>query len=267
MSPGSTAQRAAVLMYHRIDAARDDSERRYGVVASQFAAQMKLLHRRGYTACEIDTFVSWLRGDAALPAGAFLLTFDDGFLGVYEHARPVLAELGWPAAVFLVSRMIGEHDDWREASPARTYPLLDRHHIAEMARDGFSFQSHSQHHADLTSLPEQQLIGELVGARRDLEDLLGREVPYLSFPYGRFNDCVRSATIEAGYSAAFSVLPGFNRPGQDPFCVRRLDVYGTDTPATLLRKIEFGTNEGSLAAAAKYYVKALRRNLARETHR
>ena len=47
-----------------------------------------------------------------LPDGSFLLTFDDGFLGVYEYAVPVLRDLGWPATVFLVSQRIGGRDDW-----------------------------------------------------------------------------------------------------------------------------------------------------------
>ena len=63
---------------------------------------------------------------------------------------------------------------------------------------------------------------------------------------------VRNAAIAAGYVAAFSVQPGFNRPGLDPYRVRRLDVWGTDTPAMLLRKMNLGTNDGTFANAVRY---------------
>jgi hypothetical protein len=56
----------------------------------------------------------------------------------------------------------------------------------------------------------------------------------------------------AGYRAAFSVQPGFNRPDVDRFRLRRLDVFGTDTPAMLRRKITLGSNDGSLAAVIRY---------------
>ena len=48
--------------------------------------------------------------------------------------------------------------------------------------------------------------------------------------------------------------PGFNRRDVDRFRIRRIDVYGTDTPAMLLRKIRLGSNDGSLGHAARYYL-------------
>ena len=247
------AERATVLMYHRVGIATNDWERKYSVAPAQFAAQMRLLRAKGYLACGIDDFVRWLSGQGQLPAGAFVLTFDDGFLGVYEHAAPVLAELGWPATVFLVSQLIGQRDVWTEAeNPGHTQPLLARHHIEQMARSGFSFHSHTRHHADLPTLADERLADELAGSRADLEDLLGQPVPYLAYPYGRYDDRVRNAAMSAGYTAAFSVQPGFNRPGLDPYRVRRLDVWGTDTPAMLLRKMNLGTNDGTFANAVRY---------------
>ncbi len=75
-----------------------------------------------------------------------------------------------------------------------------------------------------------------------------------TYPYGRYDERVRQAAIDAGYAAAFSVQPGFNRPGLDPYRIRRLDVYGTDTAAALARKMALGTNDGSVAHTARYAV-------------
>jgi peptidoglycan/xylan/chitin deacetylase (PgdA/CDA1 family) len=255
MTTPDHAERATVLMYHRVGTAANDWERKYCVAPAQFAAQMRLLRDKGFRACGIEDFVRWLGGQTSLPPGAFVLTFDDGFLGVYEHARPVLADLGWPATVFLVSGLIGQRDLWTEAeNPGRTQPLLARTHVEQMAREGFSFHSHTRRHADLPTLSDERLADELAGSRVDLADLLGRPVPYLAYPYGRYDERVRGAAIAAGYTAAFSVQPGFNRPGLDPYQVRRLDVWGTDTSAMLLRKMKLGTNDGSLANAARYAV-------------
>lgn len=252
----SRAERVTVLMYHRIGSARNDWERKYTVSPAQFRAQMERLHASGFQACGVTDFVRWLSGDADLPRGALLLTFDDGFLGVHEHARPVLADLGWPATVFLVSRLLGQRDVWteRENGEAGTQPLLSPAQILQMAGEGFTFQSHTRWHAELPTLGDAELAEELAGSRADLEDLLGRPVPYLAYPYGRYDDRVRSAAIAAGYQAAFSVQPGFNRPGLDPYRVRRLDVWGTDSPLMLLRKVRLGTNDGSLVNAARYAV-------------
>jgi len=63
---------------------------------------------------------------------------------------------------------------------------------------------------------------------------------------------VLKAAKAAGYAAAFSTQPGFNRHDIDRFRLRRLDVFGTDTPAALVRKIQLGSNDGSLGNVLRY---------------
>jgi Predicted xylanase/chitin deacetylase len=191
-----------------------------------------------------------------------LLTFDDGFLGVHEYAAPILATLRWPATVFLVSRLIGQRDAWREAhrSGNATYPLMNTQHIHELRTQGFSFQSHTRNHADLTSLDDDALDSQLRGSREDLQALLGDDVAFLAYPYGRHDERVLRAAQAAGYRAAFSVQPGFNRPDVDRYRIRRLDVFGTDSAAALRRKITLGSNDGSIA---EYGRSLLRRVAAR----
>ncbi len=251
----SNAQQLPVLMYHRVGEAINDVERKYCVGPRRFAAHMRALAAHGLRACGADEFFAWLDGEHPLPANRFVLTFDDGFRGVYEHALPVLTELGWPATMFLVTAHIGGRDDWtiRDDPSRRTHPLLARGEIAEMSRHGFAFQSHTRHHHDLTTIDDVMLRDELAGARADLEDLLGAAVPYLAYPFGRHDERVVAAARAAGYRAAFSVQPGFNRRQIDRFRIRRLDVFGRDTPMQLLRKLALGSNDGSLASAIRYY--------------
>jgi len=52
---------------------------------------------------------------------------------------------------------------------------------------------------------------------------------------------------------------GFNRPGENAYQIRRLDVFGSDTPAMLLRKIRLGTNDGSLTQLIYYYLRRILR--------
>lgn len=246
--------RVPVLMYHRVGEAHNDWERKYCVGAQRFAEHMRTLARAGWHAVSIDDFFAWLDGRTELPKQSFLLTFDDGFLGVHEHAAPVLAELGWPATVFLVSQLIGQRDTWCEAhNPSGvTYPLMDASHIRELREQGFSFHSHTRTHADLPTLGDGQLHDQLTGAREDLQALLGEEVTYLAYPYGHYDERVLQAAQAAGYRGAFSVQPGFNRRDVDRFRLRRLDVFGTDSAAALGRKITLGSNDGSLAHSLRY---------------
>lgn len=251
----STAGSVVVLMYHRVGDAHNDWERKYCVAPRRFEAQMNALRRAGHCAIAIDDFVAWLEGAATLPSASIVITFDDGFQGVREHALPVLERLGWPFVVFLVSDLIGENDVWTHAQnpSGATYPLLGVREIIDMQQRGVSFQSHTRSHASLTKLDDAALVDELEGSRKRLAEMLGRDVAFLAYPYGHVDDRVRAATRAAGYRAAFSTRPGFNRRDVDRHAIRRIDIFGTDTPAMLLRKVRMGCNDGRLGSAVRYY--------------
>lgn len=253
-----SVERMPVLMYHRVGDVHNEWERKYCVSAARFAEHMGALARAGWQAVSADDFVAWRQGLKVLPAKAFLISFDDGFKGVHEHAWPVLRQHHWPAVMFLVSHLIGQDDAWskNENPGGLTYPLLNRAEIAEMAQGGFSFHGHSRRHRDLTTLNAAELSDEIAGCKAELE-ALGIPCRYFAYPYGRFGEREADAVKAAGFEAAFSVQPGFNRPDVDIFRVRRLDIFGTDTSAMLLRKITLGSNDGSLKAGVEYFFKQL----------
>lgn len=253
-----SAVRVPVLMYHRVGEAHDAWERKYCISPENFAAHMAALRKAGWQAVTVDDFIGWLKGTAQLTDKSFLLSFDDGFRGVHDHAWPVLKKYGWPAVMFLVSHLLGETDAWSKSEnpSGRTYPLLSINEIESMAADSFSFHAHSRHHLDLTTLTESELADEIAGCKAELESL-GLAISYYAYPYGRFAEREARAVAAAGFTAAFSVQPGFNRLGVDPYRIRRLDIFGTDSPAMLLRKIALGSNDGRLSAWASYYVKQL----------
>jgi peptidoglycan/xylan/chitin deacetylase (PgdA/CDA1 family) len=257
--------RVAVLMYHRVGSARNDWEARYAISPQRFAAHMDTLASKGYRAVEIEDFVKWLDGRATLPPGAMLVTFDDGFRGVRDHALPVMRALHWPFTVFLVSDLIGREDVWTRASNPSgvSYPLLDAAAIHDMQRQGVTFHSHTRTHPSLPTLDDSALTEELAGSRTALSELLGCDASYIAYPFGHLDERVERAARDAGYRVGFSTQSGFNRRDVNRFRIRRIDVYGTDTPAMLLRKLRLGTNDGSLAHAARYYVGRLQHRLGR----
>lgn len=257
------AARVPVLMYHRIGKARNDWEARYAISPENFAAHMRALAGKAYHAIPIERLTDWLEGGPSLPKGAFLITFDDGFRSVREHAAPILERLAWPYTVFLVSDLIGKQDEWtRSSNPAGlAYPLLDADEIRDMQGRGASFHSHTRSHARLPGLDDARLADQLTGSRQALAKLLGYEVHYLAYPYGQLDERVENAARQAGYRAAFSTQPGFNRREVNRFRIRRMDVYGTDTPTMLLRKIRLGSNDGGIGHATRYYLDRLRKRL------
>ncbi len=72
----------------------------HGVSPQAFAAQLKLLRQFG-------TFISGpqlqaaIEGTGSLPDRAMIVTFDDGLREQFDHAWPILRELGIPAMFFV----------------------------------------------------------------------------------------------------------------------------------------------------------------------
>jgi peptidoglycan/xylan/chitin deacetylase (PgdA/CDA1 family) len=253
MSPSGSV---IVLMYHRVGPAGNAWEARYAISPDCFESHMLALARQGHRAVPLEALCEWLEGGAPLPAGAFVLTFDDGFRGVREHALPILERLRWPFTVFLVTDLVGGEDVWTRASnPDRvTYPLLNAEEILDMQRRGVGFHSHTCSHASLPGLDDSQLMRELGESRTALQHLLGRPVNFLAYPFGHVDERVAAAARSAGYRAAVSTQPGFNRQDVDRFHIRRIDVFGTDTTSMLLRKVRLGTNDGTFSNLAHYYL-------------
>jgi peptidoglycan/xylan/chitin deacetylase (PgdA/CDA1 family) len=254
-TPLDGGMRVPVLMYHRVGVATGLWEERYCVSPSRFAEHMDALRSAGWQPCSPAAMLSWLDSRDTLPERSVLITFDDGFRGVHEHALPVLASRGWPFAVFVVSGLVGKHDEWSvsEHPQSRTYPLLDWSHLRELLRHGVTVGSHSRLHRDLTLLNEDALGRDLADSRTELEDGLGCPVGELAYPYGRHDQRVIAAARSAGYAAAFSVRAGFNDRQANRFQIRRLDVYGTDSASALLRKLRLGTNDGRVTSLVRYY--------------
>lgn len=252
------ARRIPVLLYHRVGDP-DHSRDIYCIRPNRFADQMSALAEAGYRAISVDDFDAWRRGVKSLPATAFVLTFDDGFAGVHEFAAPVLRNLDWPAAVFLVAGKLGGQSDWEvtTAKPMPPHPLMGAVQLRRLSAQGFSLHSHSLLHRDLTVLDESVLDQDLRDSRAAIAEISGKAPAFLAYPYGRHSEAVRRAAQRAGFAAAFSVASGFNRPNERAYEIRRLDVFGTDTPAMLLRKIGLGTNDGSLSHLARYYLRRI----------
>lgn len=101
------------------------------------------------------------------------------------------------------------------------------------------------------------IAAEHRGSRQRLAELLRHDVCYLTDPFGHADDRVEAATRAAGYRTACSTSPGFSRCDGNRLRIRRIDVYGTDTPHMLLCKRRLGSNDGTQGHTADNYMSRL----------
>lgn len=98
-----TAGDLRILCYHGA-ALRDEHHFSPGLFMSKatFAARMDFLVRRGYPVIGLEEAIAGLPG-GDWPAGATVITIDDGWFGTYRHMAPVLRALGLPATLYVAS--------------------------------------------------------------------------------------------------------------------------------------------------------------------
>jgi len=221
----------------------------------RFAQQMRWLAGH-YSVVGLSEFVDRLSAGKSLRTVA-ALTFDDGYAGVFEHAVPVLRELGLQATVFVVgtagrtsgfwwdqksivesvdptlrrerlNRLRGDETaivprDARDPMPASHCPA-DWNVVRAAIRSGITIGAHTITHRSLPTLSDAELESEVVTGRTMIERATGTRPDFFAYPYGLWDSRVRSRVRLAGYRAGLTLNPGLNRPFADPCSLRRLNV-------------------------------------------
>jgi peptidoglycan/xylan/chitin deacetylase (PgdA/CDA1 family)/aminoglycoside phosphotransferase (APT) family kinase protein len=128
------------------------------------------------------------------------------------------------------------------ASPYAGGPLSWRQ-VTDMADAGIDFGSHSVTHPVLTRLDPARLRAELIDSKRRIESMIGKPVQAMAYPEGgsdAFDRRVIDATREAGYSIAFSYIPGGNNLATfDRFAARRLQIEHQQSEALFRAMLDF----------------------------
>jgi len=161
-------------------------------------------------------------------AATVTVTFDDGYRDNLYAAAPVLAQYGVPFSVFVAASYVKN----------RRPGFLSPAELLELERfPGASIGSHGMEHVRLTDCAPHELESELVDSKHYLEDLLGKPVDSLTYPFGAVDGRVREAAARAGYRTALSTRFDINRPGRDPLTLCRCDISRDDTTRVLRQKL------------------------------
>ena len=238
------AVRLPVLLYHHVGPKRPGTYRSLTVSPKKFERQIRWLAQQGYQGIRAIDWLRWRAGGRELPDKPVIITFDDGYEDLAEHAFPVLQRYGFSAAVFVVTGHLGGSNAWDEADGCGTLPLLSAKQIADWAAKGIEFGSHTRTHPDLRKLPAQELEAEIAGSKSELEHVLGGSVKAFAYPYGFLTE-VAVPSVRQSYDLAFGIDPitsGINCLQTDPHRMRRTMVQPDDTVADLACRVAIGSS-------------------------
>ncbi len=172
-----------------------------------------------------------------------LITFDDGMECVYTQVLPLLRELDFNSTVFCIAGFIGKSSSWDIFDGQKH---MSKQQIREFSDSGHEIGSHTLTHANLSFLNDKDLETELKDSKKILEDITGKEITTISFPYGSWNEHVWKKAQESGYSSA-TLYRNHHRISSGLFPV--YGVYRFDKPSEIMDRLQKRRFSASIATA------------------
>jgi peptidoglycan/xylan/chitin deacetylase (PgdA/CDA1 family) len=193
------------------------------VPPTEFAEAMDYLAKRGFHPVTLrQVWAAW-KERGLLPSKPVVISFDTGYHSVLANALPVLRGHEWVATLFL------------QASQTEADFPADQ--VKTLVKAGWELDANGQSGADLTTLSDEELDAEVVGARRAIQRDFNAKVEFFSYPQGRFDQRVEQAVEAAGYLGAATLDEGLATPDQ-PFELKRIPIKNGDGEQGLAEKLQ-----------------------------
>lgn len=205
------------LVYHTISAPEKPLPANIDVSPERFETHLRWLSKRRERVVPLRKFLR-----ASEKENLIAITFDDGFRDNLTVALPLLEKYDLPMTLFVAAGFIGE-DDYLTAGDIQT---LASHPLVTIGSHGFW-------HRHLTLLSEEEVLFELSESKKRLEEITGKEIDLLAYPYGDCSAKVEKTSEKCGYAAAWSVWNGRNTQ----FSRRRVPLGRNDNLLRFIAKV------------------------------
>lgn len=211
-------------MYHDVATVSTDF---LTIGKADFARQMAWL-ADNYQPLTLQMAIDAWQKNRSLSDGV-LITFDDGYVGIYDFVWPILNKYNVPAVFFLTTDYLGQDNNWNTRADTIKHHL-SASEVQEMAGDSkISFGAHGLTHHRLTKFTKERIKKELQGSKTFIEMLTDRPVLACAYPYGSFNEQVLAIAREL-FHLGFAA----NHDGEDnwrinPHALRRIYIHPRST--------------------------------------
>tara|TARA_Y100000814_G_scaffold292040_1_gene269739 strand:- start:408 stop:1460 length:1053 start_codon:yes stop_codon:yes gene_type:complete len=180
-----------ILVYHHVSTSTPPST---SISPEDFRKHLDYLLQNDFNVIPLDQMLETLQTEGQLPEKAIAITFDDGYISIYDTAFPMLQSYGFPFTLFLSTGPIDRQQQ----------NFMNWEQVKEMSEAGVIIANHMvEHPYMLDKDPEEseiqwlsRLENELLVAETRIEQQTGQSHRYLAYPFGEFNADIK-AMLEA----------------------------------------------------------------------
>jgi len=238
-----------ILNYHSISSDFNNKSSKYASVSLKvFSAQMKYLYDKDYKIIDLDDFLEIKQNQQQIPPKTIILTFDDGYANNYINAFPIFSKYSFKAVISVITEHIDKNIPFpwlnqsvlEDGEEKKLNLPLSKTQLKIMSEYGITIASHTKSHRALSRLEKKDVMKEIIESKKNLEEILSKEVKYFAYPYGSWGDFGledKEIVKSAGYKAALSTKVGSNNSKSDLFELKRIPIYNIDRKSIFKRKV------------------------------
>lgn len=179
-----------IFVYH--DIVDDESEVQFDYMqttAETFEKQIIGLKNMGYDFITYDDLQKYANHEKKIKKRSCVVTFDDGYEGVYKNAYPIAKKYDVPITIFVIT------DNMETAG------VLTWQQAKEMQDSGIvTIASHSTNHPEFTGISAEKAITDVNTSYSIIEEEIGKQnTKIFTYPYGLHTDEQVEALRSEGY--------------------------------------------------------------------
>ncbi|OHD11980.1 MAG: hypothetical protein A2Y41_05290 [Spirochaetes bacterium GWB1_36_13] len=207
-----------VLCYHNVV---KKTKHNIDVSSEEFEKQMNFLASNGYISLKASELVQKIADNSFEENKKYIvITFDDGNLGVYKNAFPILKKYNLKATLYIypsiiMSREKGKHlsyMNWDEINMMLENPLIE-------------LGSHSYYHPYLTHESEKGLFINIQKSKEILKKKTGISPLTFAYPFGIFDSKTKELLKKYKYTAGMTIIPESVFLKTDLYQIPRFMIY------------------------------------------
>lgn len=179
-----------IFVYHNI--VSDESQIAYDYMQTTkktFEEQLTGLQTVGYHFINYNDLIEYKKGNKKIYKKSCLITFDDGYEGVYKNAYPIAKKYNIPFAMFIINKNMGNQGviTWEQAKEMKESGLV-------------TIASHSVDHPEFTKISTKDACDNVNKSYNEIEEKLGKEnTKIFTYPYGLYTTEQEEKLKEQGY--------------------------------------------------------------------
>lgn len=251
-NPRWNGTKVGVLMFH--DVAPNPKHNPYIVTPQVLEWDFNYLANHNYHPITLHTFHEFLLHHWKVPTKAVLLTFDDGYQGIYHYALPLTERYHFPAVLFMITGFLSRYPDVHQVySPYITTPEAEGmlksglwnveghtyagHWNVQTVKGGHKTTGHFlmtrkwlpvYGRLETKTEYEARLWGDILLMTHELRKIGVCRPEDFAFPFGQHNPTLDKLLNQAGYR----FLYGGNHWAVDTYRVSLDDIHRIDTGNT-----------------------------------